>query len=326
VRVLLIGHRNPWRMEASVERALRRAGHETSLFDDRRTRRLVGHRITQRLAIRRADRFRPDFVFLSKCLGLETATVARIIAGRANAMWYHDPQWYRDVDRPEVAHVISVGRLASTFFVTGFEAEWCAHGVSAAFLPAAGAREIVPVPREARFASEAAFIGSAYDPERGAFLRDVAGRAGVSVHVWGPGWGRGTDSTLVRSGRKVEGRAFAAVCSSADVTLGVNPSRAAGATTYASDRVWMSLLAGACYLGQRTPGLDRMLTDGIHCVWYADAEDCAARLAGLLRRPEERARLRAAGEAFAREHHTYDARLPFLLSGRPWENPCATSS
>jgi hypothetical protein len=308
-------------MEASVERALRRAGHETALFDDRRTRRLVGHRLTQRLAIRRAERFRPDFVFLSKCLGLDVETVARIVAGRANAMWYHDPQWYRDVGRPDVAHIAEVGRLAATFFVTGFEAEWRAQGLRAAFLPAAGASEIVPVPHDARYAAEAAFIGSAYDPERGAFLRRVAERAGVPVHVWGPGWGRGRDAALVRTGRTVEGRAFAAACSSASVVLGVNPSRAAGATTYASDRVWMAILAGACYLGQRTPGLDRMLLDGVHCAWYAGADDCAHRLRDLLQHPDARARLRSAGESFVRQHHTYDARLQFLLSGRPWENP-----
>ncbi len=308
-------------MEASVARALRRAGHETALFDDRRMRRLVGHRLTQRLAIRRAERFRPDFVVLSKCLALDLETVARIVAGRANAMWYHDPQWYRDVERPDVAHIAGVGRLATTFFVTGFEAEWRAHGLRAAFLPAAGASEIVPVAHDARYAAEAAFIGSAYDPERGAFLRRVAERSGVPVHVWGPGWGQGRDATLVRTGRTVEGRAFAAACSSAAVVLGVNPSRAAGATTYASDRVWMTILAGGCYLGQRTPGLDRMLLDGVHCAWYADADDCADRLRDLLHHPDARAQLRSCGESFVRRHHTYDARLPFLLSGRPWDNP-----
>ena len=31
MRILLIGSDNPWRMEASVERALKRAGHDTLL-------------------------------------------------------------------------------------------------------------------------------------------------------------------------------------------------------------------------------------------------------------------------------------------------------
>ncbi len=326
-------------MEGSVARALRRAGHRVSLFDDRRTRRRVGHRLTQWLARRYAAAFSPDFVFLSKCLALDLETVAAIVAGRENAMWYHDPQWHRDVERPDVAHILSVGRLAATFFVTGFDAEWRTHGVRALFLPAAGASEIVPVSPDPWYAASAAFVGSAYDPTRAVFLREVALNAGLMIRVWGPGWGPGVggDAGLAPTGRTVEGRAFAAVCSSSDVTLGVLPARAADATTYASDRVWMTILAGGCYLGPRTPGMDRMLLDGVHCASYTDAASCALRLQELLAHPAERARLRAEGEAFVRAHHTYDARLPFLLSGRAWENPlrggesppaasCATSS
>ena len=315
VRVLLIGHRHAWRMEAAVARALARAGHEASLFDDRRTRRRVGFRLTQWLARRHAARFRPDFVFLSKCLALDVETVAAIVAGRPNAMWYHDPQWHRDIARPDVAHIVAVARVADTFFVTGFEAEWRARGLRAAFLPAAGAREIVPVPPDPRFDANAAFIGSAYDPDRCALLREIAARARVTIRVWGPGWGRGTDRELARAGRLVEGRAFAVACGSARVVLGLNPARAVGATTYASDRVWMTLLAGGCYLGQRSPGLDRMLLDTVHCAWYTDVDDCAARLRALLADPAERVRLRTTGEAFVRAHHTYNARLPFLLAG-----------
>lgn len=319
MRVLVIGHRNPWRMEAAVARALERAGHAVSLFDDRRTRRRAGHRLTQWLCRRHAARYRPDFVVLSKCLALEPETVAAVIDGRPNAMWYHDPQWHRDSDRPDVAHIVAIGRLAATFFVTGFDAEWRAHGLRAAFLPAAGAREIVPVPADARYAAAAAFIGSAYDPARVEFLRAVAARARIPIRVWGPGWGKWDG--LDRAGRVVEGRAFAVACASADVVLGVHPKRAIGATTYASDRVWMALLAGGCYLGPRTPGMDRMLLDGVHCTWYSDIDSCVARLSALRADPAARVRLRAAGEAFVRAHHTYDARLPFLLSGRAWQNP-----
>lgn len=47
MRILLVGSDNPWRMEAAVERAMRRAGHVTMLIDDRRTKRLIGWRLTQ---------------------------------------------------------------------------------------------------------------------------------------------------------------------------------------------------------------------------------------------------------------------------------------
>ena len=100
-------------MEAAVERALRRAGHKTLLIDDRRFKRLAGRALTQRWAKWHARKFRAEFVFLSKCLALDPETVASIIADTPNAMWYHDPQWHRDLDRPDIGHIATVGKLCS---------------------------------------------------------------------------------------------------------------------------------------------------------------------------------------------------------------------
>src|SRR5215213_5903441 len=104
MRILLIGSQNQWRMEAAVERAFQRAGHQTLLIDDRRHKRRFGWALTQRWARRQRRKFKPDFVFLSKCQALAPETVEEIIFGLPNAMWYHDALWYRDVDRPAVAH------------------------------------------------------------------------------------------------------------------------------------------------------------------------------------------------------------------------------
>src|SRR5678816_4730942 len=81
MRVLIIGSDNPWRMEAAIERALRRAGHVPRLFDDRRMRRLVGFRLTQVVTREIFRRFRPDFVILSKCHALALETVAFVVRG-----------------------------------------------------------------------------------------------------------------------------------------------------------------------------------------------------------------------------------------------------
>src|SRR4029079_14470111 len=73
-RILLIGSDNPWRMEKAIERARQRAGHTTLLIDDRRMKRLIGWKLTQLWARWQANQFAPGFVFLSKCLSLESAT------------------------------------------------------------------------------------------------------------------------------------------------------------------------------------------------------------------------------------------------------------
>jgi hypothetical protein len=305
-------------MEAAVERAFRRLGHTTLLIDDRRMKRRVGRSLTQRWAKWHATRFRPDFVFLSKCLALDPETVISIVEGKPNAMWYHDPQWHRDLNRPDIAHIATIGRLARTFFVTGFEAEWRAHGLNALFLPAAGDAGIKPVPHDGRFASDVAFIGTGYDANRAKLLVTVARQQ--SVRVWGPGWNE-WKSSLDWNGKSVEGRDFAAVCSSSKIVLGINPTRAAGGISYTSDRTWMVMLAGGFYLTQRTPGVAAMLRDGEHCAFYDDAESCALECEKYLADPTARNRIRLAGEAFVRANHTYDQRVHNLLENREFANP-----
>jgi hypothetical protein len=320
MRILLIGSDHPWRMEAAVERAMRRAGHTTLLIDDRRFKRLAGRALTQRWARWNARRFNADFVFLSKCLALDPETVASIIADKPNAMWYHDPQWHRDLDRPDIGHIAAIGRLARTFFVTGFEEEWRGNGLNAVFLPAAGDSGITPVAHDPRFASEIAFIGTGYDPTRAQMLIEIAKR--FDVRVWGPGW-EAWRSELGWSGKSVEGRDFAAVCSSSKVTLGINPTRAAGGTDYTSDRTWMVMLAGALYLADRTPGVATMLRDGEHCAFYSGVEECLAQCERYLASAAVRNEIRVAGEGFVRANHTYDQRICNILENRPFKNPLA---
>ena len=318
MRVLIVGSANPWRMEAATARALRRAGHDVLIIDDRRTKRALGRRLTQHLVRARARRFAPDFIFLSKCLALNLPTVHALVRDVPNAMWYHDPQWHRDTARPDIGHIAAVGRLASTFFVTGFDAEWRALGLNAKFLPAAGDASIVPVAPDPAYASDLAFIGTGYDPTRSDLLMWLTQR--FDVRVYGPGWERYVPP-LQWNGRPVEGEEFARVCSSASITLGINPARAGGGTTYTSDRTWMVMLAGAFYLGQWTPGIESFLRGGEHCAWYTDPADCARQAEHYLGDPAERARIRRAGEAFVRANHTYDQRIHNLLSGEAWVNP-----
>jgi hypothetical protein len=318
VRILLIGSDNPWRMEAAVERAFRRAGHVTKLIDDRRAKRLMGRSLTQRWARAHAKRFRPDFVFLSKCLALDPETVSEIIAGRSNAMWYHDPQWYRDLDRPDIAHIATIGRLARTFFVTGFDAEWRANGLPALFLPAAGDAGITPVPRDAGFSSDVAFIGTGYDSDRAKLLQRVSDAH--QLRVWGLGWDEWKTS-LDWSGRPVEKEEFAKVCSSSKIVLGINPSRAKDGVSYTSDRTWMVMLAGGFYLAEFTTGVASMLKDGEHCAFYTDAGSCISQIDRYLADATGRNEIKANGEAFVRAHHTYDQRIANLLGNREFVNP-----
>jgi hypothetical protein len=308
-------------MERGTERALRRAGHKTRLIDDKRARRFFGPRLSQRWVLSRARRFDADFVILSKCHGLLADTVAEIIEGKDNAMWYHDAQWYRSTYRPDIAHIIKIGKLTRTFFVSGFEKEWAALGLPAKFLPSCADARIRPVPVSKQFASDVAFIGTGYDPSRANFLMKVASK--FDLRVWGNGWDEWRQR-LKWSGRPIEGKEFAAVCSSSKIVLGVNPARyTADSGNTTSDRTWMTILAGGFFLGHGTPELKKMLREGDHCGWYTDVDSCMEQIAYYLQKPEQRERIRREGQAFVREYHTFDQRIHNLLSGEAFVNPLA---
>ena len=305
-------------MEKCTERALRRDGHKTLLIDDKRAARLIGRKLTQRWALSKARKFKPDFVFLGKCHGLDVATVAEILQGKPSSMWYHDPQWYKSTYRPDIAHIIAVGKLTQTFFVSGFEAEWKALGLPAKFLPSAADRDIKPVEPQKRYRSDVSFIGTGYDTSRAQFLLKIANK--YELRVWGEGWEEWR-KPLNWGGRSVHGKAFAAVCSSSSISLGINPARAKGGTNYTSDRTWMVILAGGFYLGHGTPGLTEMLREGDHCAWYQDIETCLAKIRYYLENSAARERIRREGQVFVRQHHTFDQRIHNLLSGEAFHNP-----
>ena len=319
MRVLVTGNSKPWKVGAGIARALRRAGHEVWLLDDRKLRRRVGLRLTQKWALARRRSFRPDFVILDKCHALALETVAELVRDVPNAMWYHDPVWVRHPERPDIAHIIEVARLAGSFFVTGFDDEWRAFGLPAKFLPAAGDRDIVPLPPDEAHASPVSFIGTGYAEDRAAFLERLAAR-GVPLRVWGKGWERWRES-LNWSGRSAEFETFAKVCSSSGIVLGIDPEVAANATNWVSNRQWLTILAGGFYLGKGSPGVRRLLHDGVHCAFYDDEDSLIERIEYWLARPAERDHVRAAGEAFVRAHHTFDRRIANLLSGQAFVNP-----
>jgi len=305
-------------MESSTERALKRAGHTTRLFDDKRSKQLIGARFVQSRALSVAKSFKPDFVLLGKCQALTLDTVGKIISGKRNAMWYHDPPSFRNIKRPDVRHVADVGKMSQTFFVSGFVDEWRKLGLPAKFLPSAADKDLGPRDPEENLGSDVTFIGTGYDPSRAKFLAKVAKR--FELKVWGPGW-QEWRKELRWTGRAVYGPAFASVCSSSKIVLGINPTIARGATNYTSDRTWMVIQAGGFYLGEGTDGITTLLREGDHCAWYKDLEQCLERCAYYLGNPAARERIRRQGQHFVAEYHTFDQRIHNLLSGEEFHNP-----
>jgi len=298
-------------MERGTQRALRRAGHTTRVIDDGRARKVIGWGLTQRWALSQAKRFKPDFVLLSKCAGLSPDTVHQIIDGKSNAMWFQDAQSFKSTYRPDIAHTVKIGKLTQTFFVSGFEKEWAHLGLPAKFLPTCADTAIKPVAANKKYGSDVAFVGTGHDAARAKFLLKVASK--YDFRVWGRDWDEWR-KPLHWTGRPVQGKEFAAVCSSSKIVLGepVNTT---------SDRTWMVILAGGFFLGHGTPELRQMLREGDHCAWYKDIDSCLSQCAHYLKDSASRERIRREGQGFVRMHHTFDQRIKNLLSGEGFVNP-----
>ena len=322
MRVLVTGNSKYWKVGASIVRALRRAGHETLMLDDRKVNRMVGWTLTQKWAVRQARAFKPDFVILDKCTALDHETVYAIIKGRPNAMWYHDPPWVDSTHLPDIARVVSIMHMAQDVYVTGYTEGWSRHRAGVRFLPAAGEMELVPVAPDPRFAADLAFIGTGYAADRAEFLAAVARGSGARLRTWGQGWDQWKDE-VGATGVRVEREEFAKVCSSSAICLGVNPAHATQVTDWVSNRLWLTILGGGFYLGGWGAGLATMLHDGEHCAFYRDRDGCVRLVREYLGDPERRDRIRRQGEAFVRRHHTFDERIKNLLGGYAFRNPLA---
>lgn len=303
-----------------MARAFLRAGHTVCLLDDRRLRRTLGVRLSQRWMVSRAERSRAELVFMGKGAALELETAARILHNRRGILWYQDPPSYRHVGRPDIDRVVAIARMCDSFYTTGYVDAWRALGIPAQYLPAAADRDITPVAPRPGFESDVAFIGTGYDEDRARFLIALSRR--LNVAVWGTQW-EAWSAHLTWMGRSVERTAFAAVCSSSRITLGLLPRIAYDASDYASDRVWLTALAGGFYLGPRCPGADRLMIDGVHCALFDDFESCVGQAQRYIRDDAARERIRARGEYHVRNHHTFDQRVPLLLRGESYALPAS---
>jgi hypothetical protein len=318
MRILITGSSRPWRIEACFERAFRRAGHTTMLVDDNRLAHTIGRAATQQWVRFRADRFKPDFVLLSRCKGLEPETVEVLVHDRENAMWCSDAQWHRHTTtRADMRHVAAIAKLSTRLWVPEFVDEWRALGYDARWLPFAGDRDIRPVPSNRALAADVAFLGSGFDEERARFMIELSRH--VSLRIWGKGWDEWRDQ-LDWAGRPAQGRDFAAVCSSSCTTLGVNSAGAPDVPFY-TDRMFLVMLAGGFYVGAGGRHAEQMLKNGEHCAWYSTIDECVAQIRAYVRDAATRNRVRARGERFVREHHTYDQRVGHILTGTPYHPP-----
>lgn len=309
-RLAVVGAWAPHRSEDAIVRAARRQGLVARPFDVLRNHRRFGALALPFLE-RAIDRFHPDFILCTRhAWQLGPARLERLFRGRRSAFWYFDAH--------EVPGVVELARLCDVMYTTyaGQREFYRVQGVPVVkFLPQALDRDLErPATRvlpEDR--CDVSFVGSGQYPHRWPLLQQVADR--FELQIRGPGWGD-APTTLPIAGGPVLTTRLAEVIAGAAVSLGANSVPAQdGEQASASDRMWKVMACLGAYVGPYVPGIESLAADRIHCRWYRSTEECLAIIAELLADDTARKEMAARGHAHALAHHTYDARLPLLLSG-----------
>lgn len=179
------------------------------------------------------------------------------------------------------------------------------HGIAAAYWQIGA--EPVPERLPSMPAHDLLFMANAYSPARktlGALLRHLDGHAGL----YGFGWDEigGSGNTFYSF---AEGAALYRAC-----MIAISDNQYSG-KGFVSNRLFEALSNGAFVLQQTVPGLEELtgLVDGTHYVSWDDEKALRTLTRKYLKNDTERQRIAAAGEAYAREHFSFDARVQELF-------------
>ncbi|MEO5800898.1 MAG: glycosyltransferase [Gemmatimonadales bacterium] len=318
-RLAVVGAWAPHRSEDAIVRAARRLGLTARPFDVLRQNRRFGA-LGRAWMERAIGQFDPDFMLCTRhawLLGPER--IARLLNGRVSAFWYFDAH--------EVPGVAELGRLCGAMYTTyaNQREHYRALGVKTVrFLPQALDADLEKPAEQLRDEDrcEVSFVGSGQYPYRWPLLEQVARH--FALQIRGPEW-EDAPATLPVVGGAVYTSRLAEVIGGAAVSLGANSVAAQDDEhASASDRMWKVMACGGAYVGPYVPGIESLARDREHCRWFRTDDECIAIIRELLDQPQERVAMAARGRAHALANHSYDARLPLLLTGR--EQPLESAS
>lgn len=311
MRILYIDMINAAHAQSNVQGRIRayRKVAQLETFDYRAVARRLGVMEMNERLVAAAIQFEPDLVQFGKCESVKGWAVERI-KQQTGAVVIH---FYGDY-RPKVQRwVADIGRVADwTLLYHQDERLIQAHldagcrrvgywGVGIdpdTFKPADVERD-----HDIAFMANAPAAGTGQGEGRWNLVRALA-VAGLSVHLYGNGWGKLRNTPNIYLHNFVEGGDFAQACSRAKLCLGYNTNQVRMYTSWR--RVFNSMASGACFLTRWFPGLETVFVDGIHLVWFKDIEGAVSAAHHYIARDAEREAIAAAGRQAVLEGHTWD--------------------
>ena len=288
-----------------MERGLSALGHEVLRINRRRLERVVGRKLAWWVIRRRIVKFAPDVVLVFT-FDLPPHRISELRELARTTTFFDDcPLVLTDRIKAAVA-------ASDAFFITSrgqvkqYEDEL---GVTPGYVTGGcDPLDHFRVEPNPEFVSDVAFIGQA--DERGgrvAVLKELAKH--YEVKVYGRGW---SEVGLPATRENVYPPQYREICNSARVVIG-NDLRQ-DVDLYFSNRTWISLGCGAFLCTRHVPNLEELLPDGELCAHFRDEHDAVRVVGEWLARPEDRARVAAAGHAFAHAEYSYARMLERMLA------------
>jgi spore maturation protein CgeB len=311
MRVVIVGAAGKkHRTEYYIRTAMQRASHQVFWFNSAKIAGL-GDRACSLLLERFCSFIAPDFVLITKASRLDPAFISSLSAKTRTVMWYFDAP-------PVVSdQVLAIAKAAGTLFITnsGQKEFYRDAGVKTVlFLPqACDSRNHYEKTGPIRY--ESSFIGSSGNSHfRQETLKQISEI--VALHVWGKANRSELGSAMIHR-RAVHNRSLLRVIGQSKFIIGMNSHEALNTLSHTtSNRAWLTLGCAGFYLGFRTPGIERIIPEGVCAEFWSDLDELASKISTYKQDNDKRETVRQNGYQWVHRHHTYDNRIVNLFAGR----------
>ena len=335
MKILSSGYHNPHYATFTeyAEAAIRRSGRDLITFDDAqfiipgRFRDMAA--FLQKWDLERMNRkflslarkHKPDLCLVMGGYRILPETIKRIKEeGITCALWTTDPPFDFNL-------LMEIGPLYDFIFCAGTEAVELFNkaGIRGAiWVPFAcesetqKRRQLTEEERRA-YGCDVAFVGTVdpdYYPVRVECLEAISD---FNIGIWGPGAEKIPSSSPVKSrvrGQKTTPEIWTRIYSASKIVLCMhyrNPKRPA-LCYQASPRVFEALACASFLLTDDQADVNSVFEDGRHLVVFKDPADLRKKVEYYLARPEERARIAAAGYEEVMRKHTYANRIENIFA------------
>lgn len=335
MRFLIVGENQPWSSETGYARALRSAGCDVEVWDNKQPRLLFGRRnwwtmgrgsraaynaIISADFIRKATTHRPEIIFIPKGENIHSKAVkiAQKRTGARLITWYPDHPFKADMTSMNILRNLP---RYDIFYIWGHflvETIRAAGAERVEYLPFCFDRHAHPAEvaidpdDRSKYSCEVSFVG-AWDRER---EKDLELLCVFDLAVWGPGWEENVakNSPLrakIRGGALYNEELVKAYCCS---TVVFNHLRQHNGSAHNMRAMEIAGVGGGVQLVRRTPELSaELFTEGKHLLCFESQEEMSHMVRNALRNADRLSNMSAEAQEHVMQHHLLEKRVARIL-------------